>query len=288
MKEGNSLIALPQQLVEGNIKAAEGKAAMPFWRMALLGVFAGMFIAGGAAASSAAMHAVGNVGLARFIGGCIFPVGLMMIVFIGGELFTGDCMMIMGCIHRRCPAVTMLRVLAIVWLANLIGAVAVAAMAYGSGQYDYTSGLLGAYTIKVALAKVSVSFPAAFISGIMCNVFVCGAVLMASAAKDIAGKVWAIFFPIMAFVVSGYEHCVANMYYVPAGIFALFDNTYKSAAIEQYGYTLKELDKLNWGNYFLHSAIPVTLGNIVGGMVFVAVPLYIIHRKNIIKSEAGN
>ena len=85
MKEGNSLIALPQQLVEGNIKAAEGKAAMPFWRMALLGVFAGMFIAGGAAASSAAMHAVGNVGLARFIGGCIFPVGLMMIVFIGGE-----------------------------------------------------------------------------------------------------------------------------------------------------------------------------------------------------------
>ena len=101
MKEGNSLIALPQQLVEGNIKAAEGKAAMPFWRMALLGVFAGMFIAGGAAASSAAMHAVGNVGLARFIGGCIFPVGLMMIVFIGGELFTGDCMMIPGCYHAK-------------------------------------------------------------------------------------------------------------------------------------------------------------------------------------------
>lgn len=285
MKEGNSVIVLPQQIVEGNIKAAEGKAAMPFWKMVLLGIFAGMFIAGGAAASSVAMHAVGNAGLARFIGGCIFPVGLMMIVFIGGELFTGDCMMIMGCIHKRYTVITMLRVLAIVWITNLIGAAAVAAMAYGSGQYDYMSGLLGAYTIKVALAKVSVSFPAAFISGIMCNIFVCAAVLMASAAKDIAGKVWAIFFPIMAFVVSGYEHCVANMYYVPAGIFALGDDMYKSAAIEQYGYTLKELSKLNWGNYFLHSAIPVTLGNIVGGMVFVAVPLYIIHRKNIIKSE---
>lgn len=288
MKDGSSLMVFPQKIVEGNIKAAEGKASMPFWRMVLLGILAGMFIAGGAAASNVAMHAVGNVGLARFIGGCIFPVGLMMIVFIGGELFTGDCMMIIGCIHKRYTTITMLRVLAIVWLTNLIGAVAVAAMAYGSGQYDYTSGLLGAYTIKVALTKVSVSFPAAFISGIMCNIFVCAAVLMASAAKDIAGKVWAIFFPIMAFVVSGYEHCVANMYYVPAGIFALGDNTYKLVAIEQYGYTLNELNKLNWGNYFLHSAIPVTLGNIVGGMVFVAVPLYIIHRKSIMKSEAGN
>lgn len=285
MRDGNSVIVLPQQIVEGNIKAAEGKAAMPFWRMVLLGIFAGMFIAGGAAASNVAMHAVGNVGLARFIGGCIFPVGLMMIVFIGGELFTGDCMMIMGCIHKRYTVINMLKVLAIVWITNLIGAVAVAAMAYGSGQYDYTSGLLGAYTIRVALTKVSVSFPSAFISGIMCNIFVCAAVLMASAAKDIAGKVWAIFFPIMAFVVSGYEHCVANMYYVPAGIFALSDDMYKSAAIEQYGYTIKELDKLNWGNYFLHSAVPVTLGNIVGGMVFVAIPLYIVHRKNIIKSE---
>lgn len=286
MKDGNSMIKLPHQIVEGNIKAAEGKVAMPLGKQILLGIFAGMFIAGGAAGSSVAMHAVGNVGLARFIGGCIFPVGLMMIVFIGGELFTGDCMMIMGCMHKRYKAVTMLKVLVIVWLANFIGAVAVAGMVYGSGQYDYTSGLLGAYTIKVALAKVSMSFSSAFISGIMCNIFVCAAVLMASAATDIAGKVWAIFFPIMAFVVSGYEHCVANMYYIPAGIFALGDDMYKSVAIEQYGYTAQQLDKLNWGNFFLHSAIPVTLGNIVGGMVFVAVPLYIIHRKNIIKTES--
>lgn len=285
MRDGNSMIKLPHQIVEGNIKAAEGKAAMPFGKQVLLGIFAGMFIAGGAAASSVAMHAVGNVGAARFIGGCIFPVGLMMIVFIGGELFTGDCMMIMGCMHKKYKVTTMLKVLIIVWLANFIGALAVAGMVYGSGQYDYTSGLLGAYTIKVALTKVSMSFSSAFISGIMCNIFVCAAVLMASAAGDIAGKVWAIFFPIMAFVVSGYEHCVANMYYIPAGIFALSDDMYKAAAAEQYGYTLQELDKLSWGNFFLHSAIPVTLGNIVGGMVFVAVPLYIIHRKNINNQE---
>lgn len=285
MKDGISMINLPHQIVEGNIKAAEGKAAMPIRKQLLLGIFAGMFIAGGASASSVAMHAVENVGVARFIGGCIFPVGLMMIVFIGGELFTGDCMMIMGCMHRKYTAVTMLKVLAIVWLANFIGAVAVAGMVYGSGQYDYTSGLLGAYTIKVALTKVSVSFSTAFISGIMCNIFVCAAVLMASAATDIAGKVWAIFFPIMAFVVSGYEHCVANMYYIPAGIFALSDDTYKIAAMEQYGYTAQQLDRLNWGNFFLNSAIPVTLGNVVGGMVFVAVPLYLLHRKNIKKAE---
>lgn len=281
MKEENSMIKLPQQIVEGNINAAQAKASMPLGKLILLGIFAGIFIAGGAAGSSVAMHAIGNVGVARFIGGCIFPVGLMMIVFIGGELFTGDCMMIMGCIHKKYNALTMIKVLVIVWLTNFVGAVAVAGMVYGSGQLDYTSGLLGAFTIKVALGKVSMSFVSAFLSGIMCNIFVCAAVLMASAAKDIAGKVWAIFFPIMAFVVSGYEHCVANMYYIPAGIFALNNDVYKTAAMEQYGYTTEQLSNLNWGSFFIDSAIPVTLGNIVGGMIFVAVPLYIIHRKNI-------
>lgn len=281
MKEENTMIKLPKQIVEGNIKAAQAKASMPLGKLILLGVFAGIFIAGGAAGSSVAMHSIGNVGVARFIGGCIFPVGLMMIVFIGGELFTGDCMMIMGCIHKKYNVLTMIKVLVIVWLANFVGAVAVAGMVYGSGQLDYTSGLLGAFTIKVALGKVSMSFVAAFLSGIMCNIFVCAAVLMASAAKDIAGKVWAIFFPIMAFVVSGYEHCVANMYYIPAGIFALSNDAYKTAAMEQYGYTAEQLKNLNWGSFFTDSAIPVTLGNIVGGIIFVAVPLYILHRKNI-------
>jgi formate/nitrite transporter len=244
-----------------------------------------MFIACGASASSVAMHNISNVGVARLVGGCIFPVGLMMIIFIGGELFTGDCMMIMGCIHKKFSALSMIRVLVVVYLANLVGSCIIAALVYFSGQYNYTAGLLGAYTIKVAVGKVNLSFGTALASGIMCNIFVCAAVLMAAAAKDISGKVWAIFFPIMAFVVSGYEHCVANMYYIPAGIFALNNTTYVEKAMSEYSYTADDLASLNWGSFLIKSALPVTLGNIIGGMVFVGLILYAIHAQNIKEAE---
>lgn len=279
--DNTSHITLPQQIVESNIQAAKAKTTAPVWKIVLLGIFAGMFIACGGSASSVAMHSIDNVGIARLVGGCIFPVGLMMIVFIGGELFTGDCMMIMGCLNKQFSALSMIKVLAIVYLSNFIGAAAVAYLVYSSGQFNYTSGLLGAYTIKVALGKVNLSFGTAVASGIMCNIFVCAAVLMAAASKDIAGKVWAIFFPIMAFVVSGYEHCVANMYYIPAGIFALHKDAYREAAMSAYGYTAEQLSSLNWVNFFVKSAIPVTIGNILGGMVFIAIILYAIHHKNL-------
>jgi formate/nitrite transporter len=246
-------------------------------RIILLGIFAGMFIACGASASSVAMHAISNVGLARLVAGCVFPVGLMMIVFVGGELFTGDCLMIMGCMHKEFSVWKMIKVLIVVWISNLIGSVLLAAMLNASTQYNFTSGLLGAFTIKVAMGKLGMSFGSAFISGILCNFFVCIAVLMAAAAKDIAGKVWAIFFPIMAFVVSGYEHCVANMYYIPAGIFAAGNEAYVQKAMETYGYTAAQLEGLNWANMLVANLLPVTLGNIVGGMVLVGLPLYLIH-----------
>lgn len=268
----------PQQIVSANITAAKAKTELPLQRMLLLGIFAGMFIACGASASSVAMHAIQNVGLARLVAGTIFPVGLMMIVFIGGELFTGDCLMIMGCLHGAFSLRSLIRVLILVFLSNLLGSVLLAALVSGSGQYAYSSGLLGAFTIKVALGKVSMDFLPAFLSGILCNFFVCAAVLMAAAAKDIAGKVLAIFFPIMAFVVSGYEHCVANMYYIPAGIFAASNETYRKAAEAAYGYTAAQLEALTWTNFLVNNLIPVTLGNIVGGMVLVGLPLYLIHR----------
>jgi formate/nitrite transporter len=257
--------------------AAKGKTTLPLLRLILLGIFAGMFIACGASASSVAMHAVSNVGLARLVAGCVFPIGLMMIVFVGGELFTGDCLMIMGCMHGKFSGWSMVKVLILVWLSNLAGSVLFAAMVNASTQYNYTGGLLGAFTIKVAMGKLGMTFGVAFISGILCNFFVCIAVLMAAAAKDIAGKVWAIFFPIMAFVVSGYEHCVANMYYIPAGIFAAGNEAYVQKAMEAYSYTAEQLEALTWGNMLIANLLPVTLGNIVGGMVFVGLPLYLIH-----------
>ena len=276
----------PQQIVSANIAAAKGKTQLPMLRMILLGIFAGMFIACGASASSVAMHAISNVGLARLVAGCIFPVGLMMIVFVGGELFTGDCLMIMGCMHRKFSLLNMAKVLVVVWVSNLLGSVILAALVSASGQFHYSSDLLGAFTIKVGLGKVGLSFTAAFVSGILCNIFVCIAVLMAAAAKDIAGKVLAIFFPILAFVVSGFEHCVANMYYIPAAIFAAADPAYAQAAQTAYGYTAAQLESLNWGSFLVNNLVPVTLGNIAGGMLFVGLPLYLIHSAKIREEEA--
>lgn len=271
----------PVEILKANINAQVNRTKMPIVKMVFLGILAGMFIACGASASSVAMHAIPNVGLARTVAGCVFPIGLMLIVFIGGELFTGDCLLILGNLKKEYSVFQTIRVLLVVWCANLIGSVVFAAMVYFSGQYNYTDGLLGAFTIKVALGKVTMSFGKAFVSGILCNIFVCGAVLMAAAAKDVAGKVWAIFFPILAFVVSGYEHCVANMYYIPAGIFALNDDKYVQVAMDTYGYTESQLAQLSWKTFFINSSIPVTLGNVVGGMVFLGVILFIVYKKDL-------
>lgn len=288
MGNTNPNMSTPTQVVEGNIKTEVARVHMPIPRLILLGIMAGMFIAGGAAASSVAMHAVSNVGVARLLAGIIFPVGLMMIVLIGGELFTGDCLLILGILDKKYNTLSAIRVLAIVFFSNMIGAVAIAVLVFFSGQFDYTGGLLGAFTIKVALSKATLPFGTAFCSGILCNIFVCGGVLMATAAKDISGKVWACFFPIMAFVVSGYEHCVANMYYIPAGLLAMTNESYVQKAMETYGFTAEQLSQLNLKAFFIDSSIPVTLGNIVGGMLFVGAILYVVNLHNIKEDRKKN
>ena len=269
-----------KELITGNINGAVGKTKLTLTKLVVLGVMAGAFIALGAAGSNVGMHRVSNTGVARLIAGSIFPVGLMMIVFLGGELFTGDCMMFMAVLDKKISTLKMLKVWIIVYITNLIGGILVAVLCYESGQFNYSDGLLGAFTIKVALGKVNLSFLGAFASGILCNIFVCGAVLMASAAKEISGKVWAIFFPIMAFVVSGYEHCVANMYYIPAGMLASGNSKYIDKAMEVYGYTREQINSINIKSFLVDSAIPVTLGNIVGGAVCIGAALYFVHIKN--------
>ena len=269
----------PAQVFEANMKAGEGKVQLPLLKCILLGLMAGAFIAFGGATSSAAIHNISNQGVAKALAGAIFPVGLMMIVFVGGELFTGDCLMIAGVVDKRFSALQMIKTLIIVWLSNMAGAVLIATLVYYSGLLDYTSGALGAFTIKVAYGKCTITPFKAICSGILCNILVCIAVLMATAARDIAGKVWAIFFPICAFVVGGWEHCVANMFYIPAGIIAATNDTYVAKAEELYGITAAQISaNVNVGG-FISNLIPVTIGNILGGMVFVALPLYVIHKK---------
>ena len=269
----------PAQVFEANMKAGEGKVQLPLLKCILLGLMAGAFIAFGGATSSAAIHNISNQGVAKALAGAIFPVGLMMIVFVGGELFTGDCLMLAGVVDKRFSALQLIKTLIIVWFSNMAGAILIAALVYYSGLLDYTSGALGAFTIKVAYGKCTITPFKAICSGILCNILVCIAVLMATAARDIAGKVWAIFFPICAFVVGGWEHCGANMFYIPAGIIAATNDTYVAKAEELYGITAAQISaSVNVGG-FISNLIPVTIGNILGGMVFVALPLYVIHKK---------
>ena len=238
------------------IAAGEAKVKRPLHKMIILGIFAGMLIGAGAMASSVAMHDIANVGLARLVAGLVFPIGFVMMVLFGGELFTGACL-----------------------ISNLIGGLILAILVAYSGQFKLGDGAMGAFTIKLALSKANISFGSAFISGILCNFFVCFGVVMAGLSKDISGKVLASFLPIMTFVTGGFEHCVANMFYIPAGIFAAGNAKFAEAAMTKYGITAEKLATLNWQNFFIKNELPVTLGNIVGGMLFIGVALFILYAR---------
>ena len=266
----------PIEIVEGNIEGAVRKANLPLFKMILLGIMAGAFIALGGATSSTAAHAVENVGLARMIAGAVFPVGLMMIVFVGGELFTGNCLIFMAVLDKKVSWIKFIRNLGVVYVSNFIGAFIIDVLILFSGNLDYTNGGLGAYAIKVALGKMNISFGRGIVSGILCNILVCVAILMAAAAKDVAGKVWAIFFPIFAFVIGGFEHCVANMFYIPMGMLAATNSTYAEKAMELYGITAEQINGLGIMAAF-RNFLPVTIGNIIGGAVCVGCICYIIH-----------
>lgn len=267
----------PKQITKDYIVACSNKVELPIYKMIILSIFAGAFVAFGAASSSAAVHGIENAGLAKLIAGTIFPVGLMLIVLVGGELFTGNCMMVMGVMKRNYTIKNMSKKLILVFFANFIGAVFIAAMVFYGGQFDLGNGALGAYTIKVALAKSTLPFGKAVVSGILCNILVCLAVLMAASATDVVGKICAIFFPIMAFVIGGFEHCVANMYYIPAGILAATNESYRAAATEIYGYTATQFASLNITNFLASNLLPVTIGNIVGGMFLIGIPMFLLH-----------
>ena len=266
----------PAETMAANAKGAEGKASLPIGKMIILGLLAGAFIAIGAAASSTAAHTVANVGLGRLVSGVVFPVGLMLIVVCGGELFTGNCLMGMAALNKQIKWSGLIKNLVVVWISNFAGSLVVAFVTFMSGNFGLSQGGLGAYTIKVALSKASLNFGQGFFSGIGCNMLVCGAVLLAGAAKDIPGKLLGCFFPICAFVTAGFEHVVANMYYIPAGLMAMTNPAYVEKANELYGITAQQLGALNIGSMFSNLG-PVTLGNIVGGGIFIGVAYYFAH-----------
>lgn len=270
----------PQEVIQGNINAGVVKTERKLGQLVLMGIMAGAFIALGGASSNVAVHGIADVGLARTLAGVIFPVGLMLIVLVGGELFTGNCLISMAVLNKKTTIGKMLANLVIVYCSNLVGALIMDYLIFYSGQLNYSGGGLGAYTIKVAAAKVAISPLTGIASGILCNMLVCLAILMAGAARDVAGKILAIFFPICAFVVGGYEHCVANMFYIPAGILAASNPVYVAKAEELYGITAQQCQELTVAAS-LRNFIPVTIGNMIGGALFIGVMYYFIfiHKK---------
>lgn len=149
---------------------------------------------------------------------------------------------------------------------------------YFSGNLALGGGMVGAYAIKVAVSKVSISPAAGLTSGILCNVLVCVAILMTASASDAIGKLFSAFFPIFAFVICGFEHSIANMFYIPIGMMAASNSTYASLAQSAYGLTAEQIGRLTAAGY-LSNLIPVTIGNLIGGIVLVSVPCYLVQKR---------
>ena len=169
----------------------------------------------------------------------------------------------------------MLRNWIIVYLGNLIGSLLIAYMMVHSGLFASGGEMLGAVTVKIAAYKVGLDFVKAFYLGIMCNWLVCLAVWLAAAAESMIGKIFAIFFPIWLFITSGFEHSVANMYYIPAGLMAKSQMNFAALS----GLSQEALDSLTWSGFFVQNLIPVTLGNIVGGGVFVGMVYWYVYKR---------
>ena len=274
------------EAISAYIDASSKKVKKSTWFIFVKACFAGMFIGMGAAGSNVAAHNIGNVGVARLIAGTVFPVGLMMVILLGAELFTGDCLAAMAVSDKKITIAEYVKLLITVYVGNFVGGIIFTMLIIASNQLNYSAGLLGAYTINVAINKVNLSFGTALASGILCNVLVCAAVLMANCSKDISGKLLVCFFVIMLFVTSGFEHCVANMYYITAGLFAKMNPKYIAVAMEQYGLEQSKIDSLNIINFLIKNLLPVTIGNILGGAAFLGLPLYYLNFPKSNKKEA--
>lgn len=265
-------VLTPREITEGYMNASVGKASSPAWRLFVLGIAAGLLIGLGAVTSSTAAHALSDAGMVRLVSGLIFPIGLIMVILLGTELFTGNALMVTAAIDGRITWGKLARNWAIVYAGNFVGAVALAACMAFFGQLNIGGGDLAVYTAKVAANKASMPWGNAFVLGIFCNLMVCIAVYLGNTSQETSGRIMGIYVPIMGFVLAGFEHCVANMYYVPAGIFANMNAAY-AGMIAEAGINTAVL---NFGSFFTANLIPVTLGNIVGG-VLVGLVMYFCH-----------
>lgn len=248
----------PQELSKAFVEISRKKAELPLSKMIALGILAGVYIGFGSHLFTTVMTgAVGSLGFgpAKFLGGAVFSVGLMLVIIAGAELFTGNTLMAFGIYTEKLKIGKMFKAWGTVYFANLLGALLLAFLIFAAGINGAHGEIskVGETAVSIAQAKVELSSMQIFFRGILANWLVCLAVMMAISAKDITGKIFACFFPIMAFVAMGFEHSVANMYFLPAGIFSA-QGTVASLTITA----------------AIRNILFATLGNIVGGSFFVA------------------
>ncbi len=269
---------LPPEMAKKAEEAGVKKSNLDVLSTFVLAVLAGAFIAFGAIFATTVLAGSGaalGYGCARLLAGVVFSLGLILVIVAGAELFTGNNLLVMAWAGGRISTVRLLRNWALVYLGNLVGSVGIAALVFLSGQFAFGKGAVGMVALRTAEAKLSLGFSQAFVLGILCNVLVCLAVWLTLSARTVTDKVLAIVPPIAAFVAAGFEHSVANMYFVPVALFI------KSGAPDSFWSMTKEspasFDKLGWSQFLFGNLLPVTLGNIVGGAVLVGLVYWFIY-----------
>lgn len=270
---------LPPEMARKAEDIGASKAHMGIIETLALSVLAGAFIAFGALFSTVVTAGSTMVfGVTKLLGGIAFSLGLILVVVGGAELFTGNNLMIMAWANKKIKTIHVLKNWAFVYAGNMFGAVSIVILILLSGHYLFGGGITGLNMLTIAKAKCELGFPQAIALGVLCNILVCLAIWLCFSAKSVHGKILAIVFPITAFVAAGFEHSVANMYFIPMGILLkewgdpeLWNLIHSSA--EHY-------ESLTWSNFFIKNLLPVTIGNIIGGAVFVGLAYLFIYLRN--------
>ncbi len=268
------------------------KAEMPALTMFTLAILAGAFISLGAifattvsaggmtiiAADGAAEFSTGlPYGLNRLLTGFVFSLGLILVVVGGAELFTGNNLIVMAWASKKVTTYALLRNWGIVYAGNFVGAIGTVMLMILSKQYTFGSNSVGVAALKIAVSKTSLDFWQALALGILCNTLVCLAVWMTYSARSTMDKITAIIFPITAFVAAGFEHSIANMYFVP---YALSIQTFDPDFVTSVADKVPGMENLTWNAFLLNNLIPVTIGNIIGGAVLVAAIYWSVFLRN--------
>ena len=263
----------PEDVARSMVETSKKKASLGMLQMWILGILAGVYIGFGAHLCTMVSHDLSQYlgyGFTKFIAGSVFTVGLMLVIIGGAELFTGNCLIFTAVATGDVQIKDMLKNWLIVYIANFVGAMLLVLIVYYSGLWKVNNYGAGLSALNTATAKVNISFLEAFCRGIGCNWLVCLAVWLAAAGKDSISKIFGIYFPIMAFVASGFEHSIANMFFIPIGIF-LKNNP------EIIDRTFGCVSNLTWYGFILNNLVPVTLGNIVGGALLVGGAYYLVY-----------